>query len=114
MNRTSCLLPLVLLSLVGCAADRGDDTAVGTSADDLGVNGRLDTSFGTDGTAPVSFGEPGQPGASTSVSALLANDDGTFYAAGVHGRGAYGDPIVDQLVLAKYTKDGKLDTAFAS
>lgn len=110
---TTTLALLTVSVAAGCAADRSNEHAA-TDEAELGVHGRLDTRFGIDGTVDVSFDDAAQPGVSNHVGALLADPDGKTLAAGIHGRAsAPTQPVEDELVVARYTKDGVLDAAFA-
>lgn len=65
-------------------------------------NGDLDLSFGVDGSVQQDLG-----GTITTLSSLVVNEDGSFFAAGkTHFDGR------DHMVVAKFHADGDLDEAF--
>lgn len=88
--------------VAGCSKNGSDfDFALARYTKD----GILDTSFGTNGTMTTGFGL----GTDDRVYSLAIDSDGRYVVAGYSKNGSNSD-----FALARYTKDGALDTSFGT
>jgi uncharacterized delta-60 repeat protein len=96
------------LVVAGAGEGRGTDFLLAR----FDTTGRLDPAFGDGGVVLTDFEGNGEDPAawSNDEAVVLAADGDLLVAAGV-GRGPGGSPGVS-MALARYTRDGRLDTAF--
>lgn len=102
-------LVLVLFGTGACAAASVDDAGV-TEADLQG--GRLDRTFGVDGTLRIAFADDARP-ASDIVDALTELPDGRVVVAGVRSEWMYQDRA-DTLGVARFLANGNPDPTFGN
>jgi uncharacterized delta-60 repeat protein len=114
--RSAVLLLVVGAVLISCSGGSsggiGGSTSGNRSAPTSPSPGTLDMSFGTNGTVTTAFGTSIQAGAYTAV----LQPDGKNIAAGYAstGTGTTNTGTTNVFALARYNKNGTLDTSFAS
>jgi uncharacterized delta-60 repeat protein len=95
---------------------RGTTANPGFAVTRLMSDGSVDTSFGDQGTALTDFTMAADTDKSAGIAALAIDPDGKLVAAGatdaLDHRGDHPNTINDDVAVARYTPEGKLDASF--